>query len=240
MQGFKDFEVSERTEPADGGLRIMAYAAAGLTAESCAHRTEDAMTTRMQRTIWMTLVCAALAIAGCKISKQGSGDDKKVSIEAPGASLKVDTGVAANDSGLALYPGAQPKRGTSDDKSRAHVNLNMPFFKLNVVALKFTSDDAPERILAFYRGKLGSYGTVLECKGGGQDVEVGSGRGLDSPVSCGKLHNRSGEISLKVGTEGDQHVVSVKPSGRGSEFSLVHVRLGKSKNDDDYAGKQPS
>jgi hypothetical protein len=198
------------------------------------------MTTRMLQTLWVAAVCGALMTAGCKISNQGSGENKKVSIEARGASLKVDTASAANDSGLPLYPGAQQKQGTGDEKSRAHVSLNMPFMKLNVVALKFTSGDAPEKILAFYRGKLGSYGAVLECKGGGQDVEVGSGRGLDSPVSCSKERNHSGEISLKVGTEGDQHVVSVKPSGNGSEFSLVHVRLGKSKNDDDYSGKQPS
>jgi hypothetical protein len=198
------------------------------------------MTTKILKMLWVAAVCGSLTTAGCKISNQGSGQDKKVSIEAPGASLKVDTGTAANDTGLQLYPGAQEKHGTGDDKNRAHVSLNMPFLKVNVVALKYTSDDAPEKILAFYRSKLGSYGTVVECKGGGQDVEVGSGRGLDSPVSCGKGHNHSGEISLKAGTEGNQHVVSVKPSGKGSEFSLVYVRLGKGKNDDDYGGKQPS
>ena len=198
------------------------------------------MTTKMLRTLWIAALCGALTVAGCKISKQGRGEDKKVSIEAPGASLKVDTGSAANDSGLPLYPGAQQKHGTGDEKNRAHVSLNMPFLKLNVVALKFTSGDAPEKILNFYRDKLGSYGAVLECKGGGQDVELGSGRGIDSPVSCGKPHNHSAEIALKVGTEGNQHVVTVKPNGKGSEFSLVYVHMGKGKNDDDYAGKQPS
>lgn len=195
---------------------------------------------KMLRTLWIAMMCGGLTVAGCKISNQGSGENKKVSIEAPGARLKVDTGSAANDSGLPLYPGAQQKHGTGDEKNQAHVNLNMPFLKLNVVALKFTSDDAPEKILAFYHDKLGSYGAVLECRGGGQDVEIGSGRGMDSPVRCDKIHNHSGEISLKAGTEGNQHVVSVKPNGKGTEFSLVYVHLSKGKSDDDYAGKEPS
>lgn len=198
------------------------------------------MTTKRLQTILVATVCGALAIAGCKISKQGNGEDKKVSIEAPGASLHVDTGTTANDSGLPVYPGAQAMQNKGEEKSHAHVNLNMPFLNVKVVALKFSTEDAPEKVLAFYRSKLGNYGTVLECKGRGQDVEMGSGRGMDSPVKCGKTEGNSGEISLKVGTEGNQHLVSVKPSGKGSEFGLVYVRLGKGKNEDEYSGKQPS
>jgi hypothetical protein len=113
---------------------------------------------------------------------------------------------------------------------------------VKVVSLKYTSDDAPEKIVAFYRNKLAGFGTVLECKGHGQDVELGSGRGLESPVKCDAAqgHGGSSEMSLKVGTEGNQHVVQVKPSGKGSEFSLVYIRVGNSKGDDDYGGKQPS
>jgi hypothetical protein len=198
------------------------------------------MTTKMLQTVGAAMVGAALLMAGCKISQQNHGDDKKISIEAPGASVKVDTGISANDSGIPLYPGAQPKQSSGDEKGRAHVNLEMPFLKVRVVALKFASSDPPEKVAVFYRSKLGSYGTVLECKGQGDDVEMGRGRGLDSPVTCGKEHGRPGEINLKVGTEGNQHLVSVKPSGKGSEFELVYVHIGKAKGDDDYSGKQPS
>jgi hypothetical protein len=198
------------------------------------------MKTTLQQATWVAVGCGALMLAACSISEKGSGGDKQVNIEAPGASVHVDTGATANDSGIPLYPGAQEKHGTVDDKNRAHVNLNMPFLKMKVVALKFTSGDAPEKVLAFYRNKLGMYGTVVECKGGGQDVEVASGRGLDSPVQCDKSSHHSDEISLKVGSEGNQHVVSVKPSGKGSEFSLVYLHLSNKKNDDDYSGRQPS
>jgi len=180
----------------------------------------------------------ALLMAGCKVSDEGGGADKKVSIEAPGASVKVDTVATANDSGMPLYPGAQEKHGTGDDKNRAHVNVDTPFLKVKVVVLSFTSDDGPEKVLAFYRGKLQRYGSVLECRGAEADVQLGSK--LDKPVSCGTDRGKSGEVSLKVGIEGNQHYVSVKPRGTGSEFELVYVHVGGGKSDDDYGGKQPS
>jgi len=30
-------------------------------------------------------------------------------------------------------------------------------------------------------------------------------------------------VELKVGTEGNQHMVSVEPEGKGSDFTLVYV-----------------
>jgi hypothetical protein len=199
------------------------------------------MTTSFLRPLCAVIICGTLIVAGCKVRHEENGGDAKVSIEGPGASVKVDTGTSANDSGIPIYPGAQEKQNTRENKNHAHVNVNTPFLKVKVVALKFTSDDSPEKIVTFYRDKLGNYGSVLECRGEPGDVQVGNNHGgFDRPVSCGKEHDNAGEISLKVGTEGNQHVVAVKPSGKGSEFSLVYVHLGSSKSDEDYAGKQPS
>ncbi|HVJ04086.1 MAG TPA: hypothetical protein VM578_00290 [Candidatus Saccharimonadales bacterium] len=188
----------------------------------------------------MAIACGVLTLAACKVSHENHGDNEKVSVEAPGASVKVDTETTANDSGIPLYPGAQEKQGSGDDKGRANVNVSTPFLKVKVVALKFTADDPPEKVLAFYRSKLGSYGNVVECKGKAQDVEIGSGRGPDSPVTCGKDQAHGDEVRLKVGTEGNQHDVAVKPNGKGSEFELIYVHLGNTKNDDSFGGKQPS
>jgi hypothetical protein len=206
----------------------------------CGSATEEAMKMKLMQGWVLAAACGGLMLTGCSISKEGSGGDKRVSIEAPGASVHVDTGSTANDTGIPLYPGAQELQNTEKDKNRAHVDLKMPFLKVRVVALKFTSNDAPDKVAAFYRNKLGNYGQVLECKGSGQDVELESGRGLDSPVKCDKVHGDSAETSLKVGTEGNQHVVSVKPNGKGTEFSLVYVHLNNGKSDDDYGGKPPS
>jgi hypothetical protein len=198
------------------------------------------MTNNMLQAVGIAAIGAVLAISACTVTKQGSGDDKRVNIEAPGASVKVDRGMSAADSGLPVYPGAQEKRNEENNKNRAHVDVTTPFLKVKVVAVKFTSDDAPEKILAFYRTKLSPFGAVIECKGGGQDVEVGSGRGFDSAVKCDQVHGGTGEMTLKVGTEGNQHVVQVKPIGKGSEFALIFIHMGNGKGDDDYGGRQPS
>jgi len=197
------------------------------------------MTTKILRGMCVTVMCSATMISGCKISQQGAGEDKRVRIEAPGASVKVDTGTSANDAGMPLYPGALAKQSSGDDKDRAHVSVNTPFLKVKVVALKFTSDDAPEKILGFYRDKLSNYGKVLECKDKGEDVALQHGHTLDSPVTCGTAKSGDG-TTLKVGTEGNQHLVTVRSSGKGSEFELVYVRVGAGKDDDDYSGRQPS
>lgn len=197
------------------------------------------MTNRVLETISVAGIAVLLLVSGCKISEQGSGENKKVTIDAPGASVKIDSTRTTNDTGLALYPGAAEKH-SGDEDNHAHVSLDMPFLKAKVVSLQYTSSDSPEKILAFYRNKMAGFGTVLECKDDAGDVNILAGHNLRSPVSCGKRAGKSGEASLKVGTEGDQHVVTVKPSGSGSEFSLVYVHLATSKSDDDYSGKQPS
>jgi hypothetical protein len=194
------------------------------------------MTTKMRRAVWVATMGGALLTAGCRFSDQGKGADEKVSIEAPGASLKMDAG-AIGDSGMPLYPGAQVEVDSNDKDRVAHVNVSTPFLHVRVVSLKYSSDDGPDKVLAFYRGKLQRYGTVVECRGKESDVQLNT---LDKPVSCGTDHGKSGEVSLKVGVEGNQHYVSVKPRGAGSAFELVYLHVGSAKSDDDYGGKQPS
>ncbi len=53
---------------------------------------------------------------------------------------------------------------------------------------------------------------------------------MSKPVSCET--DRSGDaVELKVGTEGNQRLVSVKSNGRGSRFALVYVRMHTGKDD---------
>ena len=54
----------------------------------------------------------------------------------------------------------------------------------------------------------------------------------DAEVTCddhsGSDHEYKEE--LKVGTENNQRIVAVKPSGKGSEFALVYVRAHDAKD----------
>ncbi len=99
---------------------------------------------------------------------------------------------------------------------------------MKVVALKYASPDSPEKVLAFYREQLKSYGKVLECHGD-DDVKVGDNDNhlkddLNKPVHCNERLS-SKKLVLKVGTEGDQHLVAVEPTDSGCKFDLVYVKM---------------
>lgn len=177
-------------------------------------------------------VLAITLLAGCSIHEQKSADnkDKKVDIQTPFGNLKVNNKVDVAETGLPVYPGARQVRGDEHDSNAANVNMSFGGFSLKVVAVKFESDDSPEKVLDFYRDKVKAYGAsgkYLECHG--LDIEL-KGGGFDShddedakELTCGKGDKHGDSTELKAGTPDRQHIVSVKPRGNGSEFALVYV-----------------
>lgn len=191
------------------------------------------MSSRRRFHTTLSMGLALVALSGCSISArhdtQGS-DDKDVDIKTPLGSLSVHKGATdPKETGLALYPGAQVKKDFEGEGS-ANVNISSPFLGVKVVALKYRSDDAPEKVLAFYRKDMAKYGKVLDCSGGftmryrhhEQDAEVT----CDQDRGSGHEYTRE----LKVGTENNQRIVAIKPSGSGSEFALVYVRAWDDKS----------
>lgn len=169
---------------------------------------------------------AAMMMIGCSIhaSKDEKGKDKDVDIKTPFGSLSVHKGSGdAKDTGLPLYPGARMKTGSDDNDDNANVNISSSMFGLKVVAQKFESDDSPDKVLGYYQAQMGKFGNVITCTGGNTNVRFHR-HDKDEPVSCDGHSGHSYEKELKVGTENNQHVVAVKPSGKGSEFTLVYVR----------------
>jgi hypothetical protein len=175
---------------------------------------------------------AMLWLAGCSIHEQKSSDnkDKKVEISTPFGGLKVNTDVNVADTGLPVYPGARQVPRDEHDSSSANVNISVGGFALRVVAVKFESDDAPDKVLSFYRDKVKSYGAkgqYVECHGLDIEVNGGSFKSDDDDeakeLSCGKHQGKGDSTELKAGTPDRQHIVSVKPKGGGTEFALVYV-----------------
>lgn len=182
------------------------------------------------------IMLASLVFAGCTISthkeRGENGENKDVDIRTPFGSLSVHKGSAtAKETGLALYPGAQLKTDADDEDSSANVNMSSSFFGgLKVVAAKYRSDDPPDKVLAFYRKDLAHFGKVVDCTGGfNMHFEP---RQKDEPVSCegDSGSDRDYKEELKVGTQHDQRIMAVKPSGKGSEFALVYVRAHDNKD----------
>lgn len=148
-----------------------------------------------------------------------------VDIKSPVGDLHVSEQADIRDAGLSLYPGAKPAPKDDGD------DLSLPGFSLKVVAAEFVSDDSPDKIIAYYDKELQKYGKTIQCRGGWNAGHVnyeGKGDPSSKPVSCG---NGSGDsVELKVGTEGNQHLVSVKSSGHGCRFALVYMRMHTGKD----------
>ena len=178
-------------------------------------------------TLSMGVLCL-LALAGCSVTTHDKGNGKKddVDIRTPFGSLSVKEGSTdVKDTGLSLYPGARGAASDDDDRHHsANVNISSSLFGLKVVALKFQSDDSSDKILAFYKKDMGKYGRVVDCTGGFNMNFHHHDK--DAEVTCddhnGSEHGYKEE--LKVGTENNQRVIAIKPSGNGTEFTLVYVR----------------
>src|SRR3954465_3489587 len=120
------------------------------------------MKSRMHLVVNFLLLNAALALTACvNVKKSDNGDN--VDVKTPFGSVSVRTDeVKPEETGLNVYPGAKlvPKRGHDDDK--ANVNISSPWGELKVVALSYQSDDAPDKVLEWYRKDIAQrYGRLL-------------------------------------------------------------------------------
>ena len=178
----------------------------------------------------LTLAFALSATMALPVFAQDS-KDKNLDIQSSLGDLHLGSDADAKKTGIPLYPGARLKTGKQDgDSDQANLSLFTEAFGFKLVVSSYESDDAPAKIVDFYRDKLKKYGKVLEChtqKHGG-NVEVhDDDKDKDSKESKElKCDEDSGPVTeLKVGTEEHQHVVAVEPldSGKGSKFAMVYL-----------------
>jgi hypothetical protein len=164
----------------------------------------------------VALLSMAVPLAACNIDVQKHESDGKadVDITTPVGNVSVRTNVGAADTGLAVYPGARPLEGEKEPRN-ANVQVGNSIFGVKVVAAKYESSDAQDRIVDFYRNELKTYGDVLECRG---NVNYRGGR----PVCREKPFEE--DLQLVAGPEDNQRIVAVKPRGDFTEFGLVHVQ----------------
>jgi hypothetical protein len=182
------------------------------------------------------LIVALCVLPACSINvdKDGNKEGKKhVDIQSPVGDLHVSEQADIRDAGLSLYPGATPApKEDSENEKSANVNLALPGFQLKVVAAEFLSPDAPEKVIAYYDKELKKYGKPIQCRGSYSSNARVDNQGkddLERPVACDKTDNGDG-TELKVGTEGNQHIVAVKSNNKGTRFALVYVRMHTGKD----------
>lgn len=182
------------------------------------------------------LVAASLlSLAACKmhVDEKKEGKNKNVDIQTPFGDLKVHNEADAKDTGLPIFPNSREKPGdNADDSKSANVNLSFGKFGLKVAVATYETDAAPDKVLAYYRTEVGKYGKILECKGGSiGNVNIDHDDKSDKELHCDS-HGDSNVIELKVGSKSLQRIVAVKPSGKGSEYSLVYVKTSGTDKDE--------
>ncbi|HEY6766996.1 MAG TPA: hypothetical protein VI386_19730 [Candidatus Sulfotelmatobacter sp.] len=176
-----------------------------------------------------SLLIVAL-IASLPAFGQEPDKDKNLDVHSSAGDLHIGGDADARKAGLPLYPGARPK---VDDDNNGKVNLGLltEAFGIKLVVAKYQSDDAPAKVIDYYRDKLSKYGKVLECHSRKEhfgtehhDDEDDKNSKSSKELKC-EGDNDGPVIELKVGTEDNQHVVSIEPAekGKGSTFALVYV-----------------
>jgi len=184
---------------------------------------------RIQSVSPMLLVFLGLMLLepACSINvkKEKNGQDKQVDINTPVGGIHVSKDADPADVGIAVYPGARLKeKGADGENKSANVNISSFGYGLRVVALEYESNDAPEKVVDYYKGQLKRYGNVVICHTSHLDVNADikdEDRGSHE-LTCQGSSGRN--VELKVGTAENQHIVAVEPQGSGSSFSLVYVR----------------
>ena len=182
----------------------------------------------------LTLVVTLSLLMGVpRLNAQQSDNqdkNKHLDIRSSAGDLHLGNDADARDTGIPGYPGARLRRNdqSKDGKNSANLAISTESFGMKLVVVNYDSDDSPNKLIDYYRGKLKRYGKVVECHTTvhGGDVHVNAGKNHSNgskEVRC-EGDNTGDVVELKVGTQDNQHLVSIEPSGNGSAFALVYVR----------------
>lgn len=197
----------------------------------------------MTKKLMFALACLGMTawMAACRVNveKGANGEDKKVQVDTPFGGIRVNTGqTTAADVGLPAYPGAQLVTNDNNHKS-ADVRMGFGEWEMHVQVASYSTGDSADKVEAFYRKALGSYGDVIACRNG---APVGTETKTDQGLTCSDHGHRNvniddhghnygyqqehGDLELKAGSERHQHIVALQnPHSGQMRFTLVALEL---------------
>ena len=179
---------------------------------------------RSRAAVWVAML-GFVSVAVMPLRAQDNEDMGKAKSETgqKGFGIIASKEAGAKDVGLPLYPGARQHKDTSEETPAVNFALwgGNSGFKLAV--LKLESNDAPEKVAAFYRKALTNYGKVLDCSASSQVTSEKKKGASSNELGCEDEHPESGELVLKAGSKQEEHVVGIKVSGGITLFQLVYV-----------------
>jgi hypothetical protein len=181
--------------------------------------------------IWTAafVICVSLSVLNVEGQETDKGNqDKNLDVRSSAGDLHMGKDADARSAGLPLYPGAR-RRHDEQDSDGLNFGILTEAFGMKLVVAKYDSDDAPAKVVDFYRGKLKKYGNVLECHTSEHSGNVHTDLHDDKEQRSKELKcegDNSGPVTeLKAGTEDNQHLVAVESSGtgKGTKFALMFV-----------------
>lgn len=167
---------------------------------------------------------------GCRVNvqKDSNGQEKKVQVETPFGGVHVDTDqTTASDLGLTVYPGAKLWQGDDEHKS-ADIDMGFGELRLRVKAVSYSSPDAQDKVVTYYKQALGRFGPVLTCK---NNNPVGTPIATPQGLTCADDHKHTnvdvgGGVQLKAGSTRHQHIVGFETPVNGqTRFTLISIDL---------------
>jgi energy-converting hydrogenase Eha subunit A len=140
------------------------------------------------------IVAGVIGIGVYRVAKGAHKDSNgNVSISTPNGTITTGTSaISEADLGTAVYPGAVSGQGS----------MNMKTPNGSMVTAVYTSTDAADKIIAFYKEKLGDQASVVQSSNG-------------TVLSSGDK-------------EKDSIVITITPEGNSSKIAIIHVTNAKS------------
>lgn len=129
----------------------------------------------------------------------------------------------SRDVGLPIYPGSRAHKDKDNDSPSANMGLwgRGSGFKLAVV--KMESDDAPDKVAAFYRKALAKYGRVLDCANAQPASSATDKDDSSDKLTCDEEKPAKGALVFKSGSKKRQHIAAIQANGKGTVYQLVAV-----------------
>lgn len=128
--------------------------------------------------------------------------------------------------GVTIYPGAQPRPERGQERDHRATLTLAGVHVARAAAEKYRTGASADAVLAFYRRELQRFGTVTECRDGGN--RASSVRlddfSLHDVAVCRPSEFGEGETELKAERAGELAVVTVRSTGAACEFAVIDVQ----------------
>jgi hypothetical protein len=166
---------------------------------------------------WMAVVGAVGLTLLSQTNRPVRAQDKD------GAGFVISAQATAKEVGLPLYPGAKPHKDEKNETPATQLGLWGGSFGFKLVVLKMESNDAPDKIAAFYKKALAKYGTVLNCTDPSKATSDKDKSNSPKQLDCGDDKPDAGGMLFKAGTKEKQHIVGIDPKGQVTVFQLLYI-----------------